>query len=160
MNKNTKSYSVRLRNSKAFSFILVGFQFATSLFFRIRFKIPITFVPKLIGKLVTVINLKRVRLVISQMKLITKITQTISLKRVRLTFNLKQIMQFVTTVFIRNPISFAMSTRQKLISTMKTGILRVIVDPTLAVFFTLGDFDPDTLLTLDSLTLGDMDYTS
>lgn len=160
MNKNTKSYSVSLRNSKAFSFIIAGFQFATSLFFRIRFKIPITFVVKTIGKMVTVINLKRVRLVISQMRLITKITQTINLRRVSITYNLRQIMKFVTTVFIRQPILFISSARQKLITVLKTGILRVIADPTIAVFFTLGNLDPDTLLILDPQTLGDLDYTS
>jgi len=158
MNDNKKSYNISIRTSQAYTFIISGFQFATSLFFRIRDHIVITFVPKFTTKMVTNINLRKIKLVISQMKLIANMTQTISLRTVKINYTMRDIMKFVTTIYIRNPITFISSGIQKITSTMNTGILGIDFNPTLANFFTLGDNDPDTLGTMDTETWGDLDY--
>ncbi len=158
-NKNEKSFKLINKVSQSFNLIIANFDFVSTLLTIIRLRLRLTFVYTSVMKFVTTINLKRVRLIISQVKLIQSITQTINVKRIRLIMSSKAIMKAISTFSLRLRIGFISSAIQKLTTTMKTGILRITLDPTIAQFFTLGDFDPEILGDLDVLTLGDMDYT-
>lgn len=159
MNKNEKNFRLVNTISKNFQIIIANFQYAATLLFNINMKIPIGFVPSFISKLVTAMRLRRIRIVISTVKLIANMTQAISSRRVNLAFVIRERLKAVTSIVIKHPILFVSKARQKLVSIVNEGFLHIGWVMTLATFFTLGDFDLDTLGTLDVLTLGDMDYT-
>jgi hypothetical protein len=159
MQKNTKTFKLVNRISKTFGVIIANFSYAATLLFRIRFKIPITFISRASIKAITIIRLRRVRLIISQVKLIVAPLQTINLRRVSLIIAFRQIVKESATILLRVPITFTMRTLEKLSATMKTGILSLLITALVVTFNTLGDFDPDTLGDLDAMTLQDMDYT-
>jgi hypothetical protein len=158
MQKQTKSFNLTLRNTKAYSIILSGFQFATSLFFRIGFKIAIALSPSFIQKAVSAIRLRRVNFAVSKTSLIANITQTISARRIRIVASMKQTMKFVSSIYLRNRLSFVSRTIQKLTSSIIIKKIQIASDPTIAQFFLLGTYDPDTLGDWDAVTLGAMDY--
>jgi len=157
---NEKTFTLINRVSKTFSLGIKNFAYAATLLFRIRDRIRLTFSPVFAVGLFSTISLRRVRLLFSQMKLITKITQTISLRRIRITYIFRQKMASFVTIFSRIRMTIISSARQKLVSSIIIKKITLAITPTLAQFFTLGDYDPDTLGTLDTLTLGDMDYTT
>lgn len=159
MNKNEKTFRLVNKVSKNFQIVIAGFQYAATLLFNINMKIRVNFVPSFIMKMVTAMRLRRIRIVISTVKLITSVTQSISSRRIRLALVIRERMNAVASIVVYHPIGFVSSARQKIVSTIKNGILRLNIVMTLATFFTLGIFDPQTLGTLDTKTLGEMDYT-
>lgn len=160
MNKNEKTFRLVNKIATSFSIIVANFEYAATLLFNIRDRIRITFIPALLIKMSTVINSKRVRIIISQVKLIVRITQTINTKRVRLFVSVKQRMKAVADFYLRNPILFVSKVRQKLVVIVYEGKLRIITSPVFVILYTLGHWDTYTLLLLDSMTLEDMDYTT
>lgn len=157
---NSKSFNLINRISKSFDLVVEGFQFATSIFMNIRFKIPITFISSAIAKIVTTINLRRVKITISQTKLIGKIVTGISLRKVRLNFSMKERGKIVTTIYGRIRISFPTKAIQKIVAGINLRKVVLTIVPTIATFFTLGYYDPSTLATMDTETLGDLDYVA
>lgn len=157
---NKKTFSLINRVSKSFDLIVDNFAYAATLLFRIAFRITMTFSPKFILGFVTSINLRRIRLIISQVKLRVSITQTINARRVRILYNIRERLKAVSTILMRVRVGFSSKAIQKAFSSIIVKKVVLILDPTLAQFFTLGNFDPDTLGDLDSLTLGEMDYTT
>lgn len=157
---NQKTFNLVNRVSKSFDLIINNFAYATTLLFRIAFKIGLSFSPTFALKFASTINLRRIRLIISQMKLRVSITQTINVRRVRLIYVLRERLKAISTISLRlrmTPVSKAI---QKAVSSIVVKKITLILNPTLAQFFTLGEFDPQTLGDLDALTLGEMDYTS
>jgi hypothetical protein len=114
--------------------------------------------PSFIQKAVSVIRLRRIRLVVSKTSLIANMIQTIQLRRINIIASMKQIMGFISTISLRIPITFISKATQKLVSTIALRRIRIIADPIIAAFFILGDYDPLTLGDLDGETLGDLDY--
>lgn len=158
MGANTKTYSVITRSSKTFNLLISGFRSATTFIFRIRDKVSIAFVSTLASKISTTMNLKRIRMIVSQVKLTTKMTQTINSKRISITYIFRQRMKSVATIYSYSPILFSSKVQQKILSSIKQGILSIGISPTLASFYTLGDHDAKTLGEMDLLTLGELDY--
>ena len=159
MNKNEKNFRLVNKISQNFQIIIANFEYAATLLFNINMKIAIGFMPTFIGKMVTAMRLRRIRIVISTVKLITKMTQAISSRRINIAFVVRERMKAVTSIVLRHPMVFISKARQKIVSIIGEGFLHIVWDMTLATFFTLGDFDPDTLGDLDIFTLGEMDYT-
>ena len=157
---NQKSFTLINRVSKTFPIIIANFAYAATLLFRIRDKIRLTFSPIFYINFIYTLTLKRIRLIISQVKLITKPTQTINLRRVRLIVVARERLKAVTTIYGRIRLTILSSARQKLVSSIVIKKIVLTISPTLAQFFTLGDFDPETLGTLDVQTLGEMDYAT
>ena len=159
MNKNEKNFRLVNRISKNFQIIITNFEYAATLLFRINMKIAIGFIPTFAARISSAIRLRRIRIVISTVKLITKITQTINSRRINIAFAIRERLKAVTSIVMKHPILFVSKARQKIVSIVSEGFLHIAWVMTLATFFTLGDFGPDTLGDLDVLTLGDMDYT-
>lgn len=155
---NSKSFNIINRFSKSFSLVVEGFQFATSLFMRIRFKIPITFVTSAIANVFTNIRLRRIQITISPVKLIGKLVTTINLRRVRLNFSMKETGKIYTTIYGRVRLNLVTKAIQKIVTSINLRRINIAFDPTIAQFFTLGVYDPDTLGDWDAATLGQMDY--
>lgn len=155
---NNKSFNLITRTRKTFSLILSSFDYAVTFFFRINGKIKLTFVSTAIMQFVSTINLKRIRMTISQMKLITKITQTINLKRIRLVIVIRERLNAVAVFNQKTRLSFISKAIQKVVSIIILKKIKLTFVPTLATFFSLGYYDPQTLLTMDTQTLGSLDY--
>lgn len=155
---NKKSFNIVSVSSKTFSFILDSFDYAVTFLFRINNKIRITFNSSVIVKFTQTINLKKIRILISQVKLIVKPTQTINLKKISISAIGKLIGQIVSTINIKLPILFVSKAIQKVISIITLKKIKFTFTAILATFFTLADYDPDALSTMDVQTLADLDY--
>ena len=90
------------------------------------------------------------------MKLIVKPTQVFNLKKISIQALSKLIGQLFATININNSIFFISKAIQRVITSVI--IKKIRFTAILATFFTLGDYDPDTLLVMDTETLGDLDY--
>ena len=157
---NQKTFNLTNRISKSFYLIIDNFFYAATLLMNVLFKLRITFSPTFAIAFLTNINLRKIKLIISQVKLRVSITQTINARRVRIIYVAKERMKAVVTILLKNRITFISKAIQKLVSTIVIKKIQIIATPILAQFFTLGYFDPQTLGTLDVLTLGEMDYTT
>lgn len=158
--KNSKTFNLIVRTSETFDLIIENFAYAATLLFRIRNKIRITFSPQFFLVMYSTINLRRIRVLISQMKLITSLTQVINLRRVRIILSIKERIKFVSTVYGRVRLSVSSKAIQKVITSIIIKKVSFTMIPILATFYTLGDYDPQILGDLDSLTLGEMDYST
>ena len=156
-NINRKSFRTKIRATKSFRMYIQDFAFAVTFLFRMREKIRLTFIPSFMVKPSLTINSRRIRLLLSS-RLITRMTQTISSRRIRLNFSMKEIQKAATTISAKHPMVFFIRSRQRIMTTINNGKLRVLVSPTIAQFFNLGTYDPQTLGTLDTKTLAQMDY--
>ena len=161
MNVNKKTYNLYIRATKTFSLIILGFSKSASWPFRTIIKsIKITYLMKSIMKMITFLNLRKIKITISKTTLIGKIVSAINLKKIKLIIIAKIRTKIISVIYYRLKFSFVSKARQKLISIIKTGKLSFVLTPVLATFFTLSVYDPQTLGTLDTLTLGQMDFTS
>lgn len=158
MTGNKKSFNIVSVSSKAFSFILDSFDYAVTFLFRINNKIRISFIGSAIVKFTQIINLKRIRIIISQVKLIVKPTQIFNLKKIKILISSKLIGKISSILHIKNTILFISKARQRIISSIILKKISFVFTAILATFFTLGEYDPDTLATMDIKTLGDLDY--
>jgi hypothetical protein len=157
MPSKTKFFKLTSVNSKSFNLIVEAFDFAITLLFRIINHINITFVSSAIVSSFSTITLKKIKLV-SATKLIGKIVSTINLKRIRLNIVAREIGKIIAIINIRNRIGFVSKAVQKSISTIILKKIKFTFTAILATFFTLGTYDPSTLATMDTETLGDLDY--
>lgn len=155
---NKKSFNLTSVSSKTFNLILSSFDYAVTFLFRIRNKIQITFISSLINKVTQTINLKKIKILISQVKLIVKPTQTINLKKIKFTAISKLIGKIISIIRIKNVITFISAARQKIISYIILKKIKFTFTAILATFFTLAYHDPSTLATMDVQTLADLDY--
>lgn len=158
MTGNKKSFSLITVSSKTFRMILNNFDFAVTFLFRINNKIKITFISSLINKFVQTVNLKKIKILISQVKLITRIAQNLNLKRIRISINPKLIGKIISLINIRMPIAFISKARQKITSSIIMKKVNFSFSAILATFFTLGYYDPSDLATMDIKTLSELDY--
>ncbi len=155
---NKKSFNLTSVSSKTFNLILSSFDYAVTFLFRINNKIKITFVASLINKFTQTINLKKIRILISQVKLIVKPTQTVNLKTIRLVAISKLIGKIVSVIRIKNVITFISTARQKIVSSIILKKIKFTFTAILATFFTLAYHDPSALSAMDIQTLADLDY--
>jgi hypothetical protein len=155
---NEKTFKLVTRVSKTFSLAVANFAFATTLLFIIRDRIILTFIPTIISSAVSIIKLRRVRVVISQVKLITKITQIINLRRVRIVYTYRETQKSISTFLLKVRLIIVSKATQKIVSSINLRRVILSISPTIATFFTLGDYDLDTLGAMDVETLGDLDY--
>jgi len=158
MTGNKKSFNLTAISSKAYSLILSSFDFAVTFIFRINNKIKITFVSSIINKFTQTINLKKIKIIISQIKLIVSPTQSINLKKIKLVSVLRLIGKIFSTIKIKNVISFISSARQKIVSSIIIKKIKFTFTAILATFFTLAYHDPSALSIMDVQTLADLDY--
>ena len=155
---NKKSFNLTSVSSKTFNLILSSFDYAVTFLFRINNKIKITFVANLINKFTQTINLKKIKILISQVKLIVKPTQTVNLKTIKLVAISKLIGKIVSVIKIKNVITFISTARQKIVSSIILKKIKFTFTAILATFFTLAYHDPSTLAVMDIQTLADLDY--
>lgn len=155
---NKKSFNLTSVSSKTFALILSSFDYTITFLFRINNKIKITFVASLINKITQTINLKKIRILISQVKLIVKPTQTVNLKKIKFTALSKLIGKVVSVIRIKNVITFISTARQKIISSIILKKIKFTFTAILGKFFTLAYHGPSTLAAMDIQTLADLDY--
>ncbi len=155
---NKKSFNLTAISSKTYNVILSSFDYAVTFLFRIRNKIRINFVSSAVVKFVSTFNLKKIKILISQVKLIVKPTQVINLKKIYINISSSLIGQIFSNITITNSIIFISTARQKIISSIILKKIKFSFTAILATFFTLAYHDPSTLATMDVQTLADLDY--
>jgi len=101
---------------------------------------------------------KRVRIFISKVKLITTITQVINMKKLKLVLILGQLLKVLMNPKLYVHIEAYSILRQKIVSSINMKKVKFVTTLILATFYPLSVYDPQTLLTLDTKTLGEMDY--
>lgn len=158
MTGNKKSFNLTSVSSNTFKLILTSFDYAITFLFRIRNKIQITFIASIINKMTQTINLKKIRIIISQVKLIVSPTQIFNLKKIKILAVSKLIGKLVSTIRIKNTIVFVSKATQKTISSIILKKVKFGFTAILATFFTLAYHDPSTLATMDVQTLAELDY--
>ena len=136
MQANKHDYSFATVISKSFNIALNDFAYAVTFLFHIKSKILFTLAMTLTTKMVSTINVKRVRLLISAVKLTTKLTQTVDARYIKVVYIMRQRMKAVSTITSYTPMTFVSKARQKVVSVIDNGITSVLVTPTLAKFFT------------------------
>ena len=158
MSANEKTFSLFTKTSKTFRLILTSFEYAITLITRIFMRIPITFITSAIFKVSQIMKLKRIRIVISQIKLRINQSQIFNLKRIRLVISVMERVKEMVDIIQRLNISFVSKVRQKISSTIILKKFLFSFIPTVATFYSLGYYDPLTLAAMDIKTLGDLDY--
>lgn len=157
---NTKSFNLTNRISKTYSIFLKGFQYATSLFFSMGIKIPILFSGSVIAKILLAVTVKRVRLLFTNVKLTVRNIQSLNIKRIRVIVSAKEVGKIISTITSRLRITAESKAIQKATTLLRLRSIYVEINPTVASFYTLGDFDGSTLATLDPQDLLDLDYST
>lgn len=69
-------------------------------------------------------------------------------------------MKMVTTILQYMPMTFVSKATMKANSSLTGGFNHMTFSPTIATLQHLSVFDPQTLLVLDAMTLGEMDQSS
>jgi hypothetical protein len=160
MTGNKKSFTMNSVTVKAFSFILNSFDSAVTFLFRIKQKIPITFISSAKVGAVTNITLKKIKITITNIKLIFKLIQPLNIKKIKITIIPKEIGKIVQALSIKKVVITLISkATQKLISGVILKKIKLGFVGTYGTFYTLGTYDPQTLGTLDTQTLGALDFT-
>jgi hypothetical protein len=156
---NQKSFNLISRTTKSFNIILSFFDYAVTFIFRIKPKINLTFVMKAQTKWTQTIAVKRIVMTISKMALTMSQIQDFRIKPIRISGVLKGIVKFVINPKHKLDILFIMKAIQKVVTDLNFKRLRLGFTALLAKFFPLSDYDPDTLASMDTETLVDLDYT-
>lgn len=156
---NEKTFDLTNKVSETFSMIISHFAFVTTLLFRIRDRLRLIILPSFSTKMTTLINLRKIKLVIGSTRLITSVAQTINTKRVSFIFSMKERLSLVASIYGRMRMTISSKAIQKAVTTILLKKITLTINPVIATFFTLGYFDPEILGDLDTLTLGEMDYT-
>jgi hypothetical protein len=156
---NQKNFSIINRISKSLSLYITDFPYVITLLFRISDRMVLTFTPIVAMIFSSTIIIKRVRLTISSVKFTEKPVATIKGGIVRLAYTIKESLKITYALEILGQIiDFGMSLIQKANTTIVQQ-MPLSATMLLASFNTLGMFEVIDLGTLDSETLGDMDYT-
>jgi hypothetical protein len=158
MTTNKKSFSVIIKNSKAYNLIVTGFEVANTLLFHINDKIKIHFTPKFLVKIFSTISLGKLNIIFNN-KVTVKIVQVFRVTKVSIVFGIRQKLSAVLPVIIKMPITFISHAIQKIVIAFSGGKLVLTISMLLTHFYTLGYFDPNPLSVEDTQTLGQMDYT-
>ena len=158
MGASRKSFSLYTKTRKSFNIVMSYFDYTISFIFNITNRIRISFASSAIVRSVSNINLKRIRIVISQVKLITSMLQTINLKRVRIVATARERGRLIVSIIQRLNITFVSKALQRLATTIILKKIKFTFTAILATFYTLAYHDPSTLATMDVETLEDLDY--
>ena len=158
---NIKSFSLIKRVAKSFTLTLNGFAIATSLFITIRIpKIVMTALSKMYANSISAIRVPKIKITISKAALIGYVTQAIKVPYIKMAFSaMKQTMYSTTNIVLRIPFVIVSKARIKLITLIHVPKFVFTLIPIVALFYQLITYDPQTLRTLDTNTLGAMDYT-
>jgi len=160
MTGNRKSFSLIIKERKSFNVILSYFDFAITFLFSIKQKISLSYVMSTLSKISQSFYIKKIRISILSFKLFIRIFQLINIKRIKLSIVLRQIMRFVIVPKLQIDLSAYSILRQKILSSIILKRIKLNLTAVLATFYPLSTYDPQSLLTLDSKTLGEMDYTA
>jgi len=159
-NYNKQSFKLIKSVSKSFSLISTGISVATTLIARFISGVNTSFTPSFQMVFSIIMRSRTIKLTSMIMRLITRPLQSINSRRVKIVYSLRERLKATLPITILDTSSVFVSLRQKLVSTIVLKRIKATYSPTLATFFILGFFDPQTLATLDTETLGEMDYTS
>ena len=163
---NTKTFTSYIRNTKAFNLVIDGIIYVTSWFLTIRIpRVRISSVISLTTKFVKTVIIPNIKITIpaSLVKLTQKISLTVSLKRIRIAITMKQLMKLPSTT-LKVPKIFITNVTKEILRITSQNVLvpkiYLLATAIVAQYTTLAVFDPQTLGTLDTFMLQELDYTA
>jgi hypothetical protein len=155
-----KTFSINVVSSKAFSFIMNSFDYAVTFFFNVKQKFNISFVPTMQIRSTSDIILKKIKMAISRVNFIVKETSSVSIKRIKISIIVKEIGKVIFPITLRKiGISAIARLNQKVSTPVGLKKIKFVFTGVYGTFYRLSVYDPQTLGTLDTKTLGEMDFT-
>lgn len=155
---NSKSFNLISITRKSFNLIINNFDFVFTLLFRLREHVRIEFLSKAIVNATQSLRVKKISIV-SLMKMISKNYPVIRVKKIKMLLSMRLAILFDFLMNENISLNIITTIGQRLVLPLTIKKIGISADPTLAEFYTLGQYDPDTLGTMDLLTLGELDYT-
>jgi hypothetical protein len=157
---NKTSFITKLVSSKSFTFILDSFDYAVTFLLRIKQRIPITFVFHAKLGSISNITLNKIKMVVLNSKLIGKILSSFTIKKIKLTIIFREIGKILFPITLKKIKLTAISRAiQKAVSPFTIKKVKIGFAGIYGTFYYLSTYDPQTLATMDSQTLSQLDFT-
>ena len=159
MSNITKNFNLTVIKEKFFDDIIIeGFAFIDSLFINIDVKLQLDFIMTAISEKSLDLNLANVELGFI-FEFIESLTVSLGLSNLDFAFSFFETLNASGNIDIKLQNGFLPTETLKASAPFVNPTVDMQADATLGQFNALGEFDPDTLGTLDILTLGEMDFT-
>jgi hypothetical protein len=158
MQINKKTFTLINRISQSFDIAINNFAFAVTFLFRIKPKIIIDYIASFISYATVVLYIKSIKSSYIASYIYNQV-QIINNKTIKAVYAISEIMNAASTINIKNTIVFISNAIQYATTIIDNKKISIIANPTIAVFFTLGDHDSSALSVLDPKTLGALDYS-
>lgn len=155
---NVKNFILCVKNSQTYQLAIDGFSKTSNWFITVVLNIPIVASLLLQAKATVSLALHPIRINIDTMFLTTKMTLTIN-NSLLLNAIAKLTYKITTTINNTLLMSTVMKLTTKMTSTMNIST-QLILTMLTGIFNPLSDYDAGTLATIDSETLGDLDFTT
>jgi hypothetical protein len=159
---NKHSFIAYIRNKRSFSLIIDNLAIAVNWIAGIKISRIRVIVSQMLMQMNMPITLrvKRIKIINIITKLRMDFGQIISARRIKILANMKQRMNFIHTISARR-ISLSLVLRQiQKLGSVPIKLYKIIItaDMLAAQYFLLSTYDPQTLSTMDTETLADLDY--
>jgi len=160
----SKSFITYINNKRSFNLTVFGFSIILTWNVNINIKRIRLLISSLtlISKFTTALLIKKIKFTItnSLIKLLMKFTMPLSIKKIVLSSSMKQFMKFLFNFKVTKvTITGLMKLFTKLGSWLpKIPRIRFTLSPIVANFIALWVYDPQTLASMDSISLEDLDY--
>lgn len=155
---NKKLFNIKINYEKAFSVALSVFESVATLLFPMKIRIEFLFIMNVFSKSSSIINLKKITLMVSKVILVVKNSQTINLKRIFISVFVRETGKIFSTITLQHFMSFTSKLIQKTYSNINLKKLSFTFTAILASLYPLSTYDIQTLGTMDVVTLGNLDY--
>lgn len=158
MSGNKKNFRFSSVSSKTFSFILDYFEFSSSFVSRIRQYFKISFIMSIINQLFSNVRIKSPKLLFS-FKWKASFVRNIKIREIYVISIIKEIQKWTNNLKLAT-IKITSSIRSIEKRTLLLNIKKIKMETSMlrGIFYNLLVYDPQTLGTLDTKTLGEMDY--
>jgi hypothetical protein len=158
------SFISYIRNEHSFTLTIFGISVVLTSFVRFRQYLRLAFSDmKLIMKFIMPLNVRKIKLTISNtlIKLTMNFTLSLKISRTRFVFVMKQLLKIVYPLKISK---IVISSSMKLFTKLGTWLPKIpkvsfVLNMIVAQFIALWVYDPQTLSTMDSQSLITLDYT-
>lgn len=157
--KNEIHFNLTLSKVKTFTLRILSYPINAALILLLSLRtINFDFITSQIIRAIT--NLKISKITTTYItKLINRMITEISLRTIRLAIIISTINRETTNIILKLPINFIASQRQRAFSNISSGFSHFSFIVVVATFLKLSIFDSQTLATLDSSLLSQMDHS-
>lgn len=157
---NKKIIQLTVKRTKSFNLILASFDFVSTLFATIKLN-KIKLVATLLLKLnqTQIIKLNKIKMLVSQLKLGIGLSKTIIINKIKMSSIVSLFVPAVSIIQIKKlQIIATVINLIDISSSVNLKIVKIVTSFLAFQAYPLSVYDPQTLSSLDSRSLGNMDY--